>query len=337
MNNGIKIGVPLLIVVALAAIAWIGTDAFHLDMLFGVIIPYIALALFIVGFVIRIIKWARSAVPFRIPTTCGQEKSMPWVKQAKLDNPSSSAGVVGRMLLEVLCFRSLFRNSKAKKDGDKLSFGSAKWLWLFALAFHWSMLIIVFRHLRLFLEPVPAIVTGVEVIDSAFQIGLPIIYITDVLFVGAVTFLFLRRVVLPQVRYISLQNDFFPLFLLLGIGISGVVMRYFFRIDIVAVKELTMSLVAFQPVIPENVGPILFVHLFLVSVLLVYFPWSKLMHAPGIFLSPTRNMANNSRAVRHVNPWNYPVKVHSYEEYEEEYGEKMKRVGLPLDSETNAG
>ena len=66
---------------------------------------------------------------------------------------------------------------------------------------------------------------------------------------------------------------------------------------------------------------------------MAYFPFSKLMHAAGIFFSPTRNMPNNSRAVRHVNPWNYPVKVHSYQEYEEEFGEKMKKVGLPLDGD----
>ena len=57
------------------------------------------------------------------------------------------------------------------------------------------------------------------------------------------------------------------------------------------------------------------------------------MHAGGIVLSPTRNLANNNRAKRHVNPWNYPVDVHTYAEYEAEFGEKMKKVGLPLDAE----
>jgi hypothetical protein len=66
-------------------------------------------------------------------------------------------------------------------------------------------------------------------------------------------------------------------------------------------------------------------------VLLAYFPFSKLMHFGGIFLSPTRNLTTNSRAVRHINPWNYPVQIHSYEEYEEEFREKMVDVGLPVD------
>ena len=74
-------------------------------------------------------------------------------------------------------------------------------------------------------------------------------------------------------------------------------------------------------------------HLFLVCMLLVYFPFGKLVHLAGVFLSPTRNMANNNRMVRHVNPWDYPVKVHSYEEYEDEWRDKMKAAGVPVDKE----
>lgn len=328
-----KIAIPLVLVVLLASFAWIGAEYLQWDILFGVVFPYLAFALFVVGFSIRIIRWGRSAVPFGIPTTCGQQKSLPWIKQAKLDNPSSFPGVVGRMLLEIFLFRSLFRNQKAEKRDKRLAFGSAKWLWLGALVFHWSMLIIVLRHLRLFLDPVPAFIQGIEGADSFFQIGLPLLYMTDVLIVSALTFLFIRRVVIPRVRYVSLTADFFPLFLLLAIALSGIVMRYGFRIDLVDVKELTMGLVTFQPVVSAGVGSILYVHLFLVATLLAYFPWSKLMHAGGIVLSPTRNLANNTRAKRHVNPWNYPVTVHTYAEYEEEFKDKMIKAGLPLDAE----
>ncbi|WP_283171160.1 sulfate reduction electron transfer complex DsrMKJOP subunit DsrM [Curtanaerobium respiraculi] len=328
-----KIIVPLCLVVLLALIAWVGTSILNLTFLFGVVIPYAAFAVFVVGFVVRIVRWGKSAVPFRIPTTGGQQKSLPWIKYAKTDNPSTFAGVIGRMLLEVLFFRSLFRGTKTEKKGDKLYISSAKWLWFFALLFHWSMLLVVLRHFRLFLDPVPAWVTAIEGLDGMFQIGVPVLYLTDALLVSALTFLFLRRVVIPRLRYISLSVDYFPLFLLLGIAITGICMRYVYRIDITTVKSLTMALVSFQPAIIGEIQPIFYMHLFLVSTLLAYFPASKLMHAGGIFLSPTRNLANNSRAVRHVNPWNYPVKVHTYAEYEEEFGEKMKNVGLPLDSD----
>ena len=96
-------------------------------------------------------------------------------------------------------------------------------------------------------------------------------------------------------------------------------------------KELAMGLVTFNPTIPDGIGVIFFIHLFLVCVLITYFPFSKLMHMGGIFLSPTRVLANNNRAKRHVNPWDYPVKTHTYEEYEEEFRDKMIEAGLPVD------
>ena len=94
-----------------------------------------------------------------------------------------------------------------------------------------------------------------------------------------------------------------------------------------------MGLVTFSPVIPQTIGSIFYIHLFLVSALLAYFPMSKLMHMAGVFLSPTRNLANNNRAVMHVNPWNYPVKVHTYAEYEDDFRDKMKAAGLPVEKE----
>ncbi len=94
-----------------------------------------------------------------------------------------------------------------------------------------------------------------------------------------------------------------------------------------------MGLFTLQPVVPEGIGIMFFIHLFLVCVLLIYFPFSKLLHMPGVFLSPTRNLANNSRMKRHKNPWDYPVRIHTYEEYEDEYRDKMKAAGIPLEKE----
>jgi nitrate reductase gamma subunit len=94
-----------------------------------------------------------------------------------------------------------------------------------------------------------------------------------------------------------------------------------------------MGWVTFKPVVPKDINIVFYIHLFLVSTLFIYFPMSKLMHMAGVFLSPTRNLANNNRAEMHVNPWNYPVKVHTYEEYENDFREKMKAAGLPVEKE----
>lgn len=312
----------------------LGVGVAGLDYLFGVIIPYAAIALFLFGFIYRIFKWAKSPVPFRIPTTSGQQKSLDWIKQNKLDNPYTGIQAIGRMFLEIVFFRSLFRNTKAElKKGPRLVYGANKWLWLFSLAFHYSFLVILLRHLRFFIEPVPGFITLLEQLDGFFQVGLPIILVTDAVIVVALTYLFLRRVIDAKIRYFSLPADFFPLFLILGIAITGILLRYFTKTDIVGVKELAMGLMTFKPIVPEGVSTIFYIHLFSVSVLFAYFPFSKLMHLGGIFLSPTRNLANNNRVKRHINPWNPEVKVHTYEEYEDEFRDVMKAAGLPLDKE----
>jgi nitrate reductase gamma subunit len=323
----------LFVVALLVVVAFAGAQLASLQFLFGIVVPYAALIVFIIGVIIKVRSWGSSPVPFRIPTTCGQQKSLPWIKHSCIDNPQTTGGVVIRMLFEVLLFRSLFRNLKSEvKDGQAV-YGSDKLLWLAGLAFHVAFFTVLIRHLRFFLEPVPAFVNMIDALDGFMQIGVPHLLITGVLLVAAGAYLLFRRISIPQVKYMSLPADYFPLFLIIAIGLTGIIMRYFTKVDIVGVKELTMGLVSLKWTVPAGIGSIFYVHLFLISVLLAYFPFSKLMHAGGVFLSPTRNLANNNREVRHVNPWDYPVKVHTYEEYEDEFRDKMKSVDLPLDKE----
>ncbi len=326
--------VGLLLVVAIIAITYIGVEVLGLSALFGIVLPYVAVACFIIGFIYRIVKWAKSPVPFRIPTTCGQQKSLDFIKQNKIENPSSKGWVVVRMILEVLTFRSLFRNTKAEltEDGN-LAYQWEKWLWLFALMFHWGFFFVLVRHLRFITDPVPGFVQLWEKIDGVFWVNLQALYLTGFIMVAGLGLLLCRRLFLDKVRYISLLNDYFPLFLLLGIGCSGILMRYLTHVDVTRIKELAMGWVTFNPTVPGDISIMFYIHLALVCVLLIYFPLSKLMHAGGIFFSPTRNMANNNRMVRHENPWNPVVKVHTYEEYEDEFRDKMRAVGLPLDKD----
>ena len=138
---------------------------------------------------------------------------------------------------------------------------------------------------------------------------------------------------MPQIRYISLGTDYFPLLLIFGIGATGMLMRHYFRVNIADVKQMTMGLVTLDWTNPGNIHPIFFIHVTLVSTLMMYFPFSKLTHAAGIFFSPTRNMANDSRAKRHINPWNPEIKVHAYSAYEDEFREFMAEAGIPLEKE----
>jgi len=326
---------PLVSVIVLFLAAYVGVSAAGLEIFFGVIFPYLAVIIFLAGVILRVLDWSRSPVPFRIPTTAGQEKSLPWIKQSKFDNPSSTFGVVIRMALEILFFRSLFRNTKlvSKEDGKVFFYGMELWLWIAALAFHYSFLVVIIRHFRFFLEPVPVCIHLLEKVDGFLQVGVPGVMVSGIVLLVAITYLFFRRIYIPQVRYVSLAADYFPLFLIMGIAISGILMRYFFKANVVGAKELAMGIVTLHPTIPKGIGSIFYIHLFFVSVLIAYFPFSKLMHLGGIFLSPTRNLANNNRMKRHINPWNHPVKVHTYDEYEEEFREKMIEAGLPVEKE----
>ncbi|RKX63369.1 MAG: menaquinol oxidoreductase [Thermodesulfobacteriota bacterium] len=322
----------------LVAIPWFGVGVLGLQSLFGIVIPYICFLVFMIGLIYRIVYWAKSPVSYKIPTTCGQHKNLasPWFKHNRLENPFTTFDVILRMFLEVVFFRSLFRNLRADLYGKRLIYGSAKWLWLGAILFHWSFFIILLRHVRLFTNPVPGIIEKLDYLDSFIQsLGVPPIYITDILILAGLTFLLLRRFIDSKVSYLSYGSDFFPLFLLIGIGVTGVLMRYYFKVDLYAVKQLTLGLATLHPTIPEGakIGTIFYIHLFLVSSLAAYFPFSKLVHMVGVFFSVTRNMPNNNRYKRHINPWEYPIKHLSYYEFQERFKDKMIEAGIPIDEE----
>jgi nitrate reductase gamma subunit len=237
------------------------------------------------------------------------------------------------MVLEVLAFRSLFRNTRTELDGGTVRFGEDKYLWLSAIAFHYALLTILLRHLRLLIQPIPAFVLALQKLDGFFQVGTPELYLSDVALIAGLGYLLLRRFRDPLVRYISLFTDYFSLFLLLAIGCTGVLMRYFAKTDVVAVKQLALGLAALSPAVPAGLTPLFFAHLLLVCLLAAYFPFSKLVHMGGIFLSPTRNLANTNRMRRHINAWNPAVKTHTYAEWEEEFHDKLVAAEIPLEAE----
>ena len=72
--------ISLIAVVGLVLAALFAVGVGDLRFLVGVVVPGIAFAVFLAGILYRVVRWARAPVPFRIPTTCGQEKSLPWVK-----------------------------------------------------------------------------------------------------------------------------------------------------------------------------------------------------------------------------------------------------------------
>jgi len=233
-----------------------------LSLLF-VVLFYASAGLFIAAFLVKIYGYASTPAPLKIPTTPA---------------PTTAGGVAVRLAGEVLLFTSLFKSNK--------------WTWIGGYVFHVSFAVVIFRHLRYFLQPVPEIVA----------LTAPMGVWAGVILVGAAGYLFVRRLAVDRVKYISSGADYFALILIGSIAATGLVMKFLLRTDVVAVKGFMMGLLTFSPV-NMPVDLMFIIHLSLVMVLLVYFPFSKLMHLGGIFFSPTRNQVDDCREKRHVNPW----------------------------------
>ncbi|MCK5426611.1 MAG: respiratory nitrate reductase subunit gamma, partial [Thermodesulfovibrionia bacterium] len=167
-----------------------------------------------------------------------------------------------------------------------------KILWFGSWLFHVSFLLIILRHLRFFTYPVPGVVMSLQ------QIGIWAAWV----FPLALLILIARRFLIDRMVVISLFQDYIILLLILGIGITGLLLKYFMRTNLVDVKAFILGVLTLSPVaVPDSL--LFLIHLSFVMLLLVYFPFSKLMHAWGVLVSPTRLQTDTPREVRHVASW----------------------------------
>jgi nitrate reductase gamma subunit len=298
-----------------------------------VLLPLLlAVPALVIGFAWKVGTWIRTPIPFRIPLTVGQQRGLALVPRRAVDNPHSTIEVVGRVLLDVLCFRPLWRATPtAPSLGRGLSHGMARWLWLLSAAFHGSLAFVLLRHLRLFLNPIPGFVVALESLDVATEMCLPTLHATSVVLLLALCLLAGRRLGLARIRYISLAADYLPLFLLLAIATTGMVMRHITRTDVSVVKRLAEALMTGRLVLPAHTDAWFVAHVCSVAVLLIYFPLSKLMHMPAALMSTTLGMANNNRERRYINVRNPKVETLHYADYEATFRERMIEAGLPVE------
>jgi len=233
-----------------------------LSTLYAVLL-YAATILLVVGVATKVLKYARTPAPLKIPVSPA---------------PRTRTGVVLRMAREVLFFQSLFKSNK--------------WIWVFGFLFHWGMLLVLLRHLRYFTQPVWWWV------DLIQPIG---VYAGFAMMAGLLG-LFARRVFQERIRYISSPSDYLMLALLILIAFSGLMMKFVTPTDIIMVKAYMLGLMRFQILELPTTLPLL-VHLGSVAILMIIFPISKLMHAPGLFFAPSRTQVDNAREFRHKTAW----------------------------------
>mgnify|MGYP001821217956 CR=1 FL=1 len=227
------------------------------------ILFYVATAILVFGLAYRIRKYIKTPAPLKIPTTPA---------------PTTTSGVAFRMLKEITIFESLFKSNK--------------WIWLFGWLFHFGLFLVLLRHLRYFTDPVWWWVALIQPFGKYASIAMLI----------GLGGLLLRRIVVDRVRYISAPSDYLMLLLIIGIGVTGALMTFVTHTDIVTLKSYLLGLMVFDiRIMPTDT--ILVIHLSLVIALMAIFPISKLLHAPGVFFSPTRNQVDNPREKRHIAAW----------------------------------
>ena len=213
--------------------------------------PYITVAVFLAGSLGIMWRWARVRVPLRITVTPA---------------PSSLAADI---FTELFFLKTLF--------------GSARGLWGGGWAFHVALALALIGHVFgiVFLARqftlVGASVGQSEQLSALFGGAAGLVMMV------ALIYLLYRRVTLSTVRAISDSSDYLVLVLVLSIVVTGNYMRFFMHVDLSQIRDYMVSLAILKPAAPAS--GIFVLHLFFVQLLLLYFPFSKLMHSCGIFFT----------------------------------------------------
>ncbi|MGK0397908.1 MAG: nitrate reductase gamma subunit [Gammaproteobacteria bacterium] len=230
--------------------------------IFFAIAFYFAAVVMTLGLGHKIYQYWSTPAPFRIPITPA---------------PSTLPGVVLRMLAEIFLFKSLFKANK--------------WIWILGWVFHASLGLVMLQHIVYFQQQPPVWIYQLQPYTQFAAYPLLV----------SLSGLLLRRFMVDRIRYISSPSDFLMLFLLIVIASSGLLMMLFWTPNLYEVQQYFTGLLrlTINP-LPDHL--LLYLHLLLVVFLLLIFPFSKLLHAPGIFFSPTLNQADNARKKPHPSP-----------------------------------
>jgi nitrate reductase gamma subunit len=221
----------------------------------GAILPYITIVVFVVGIAYHFYIW----------------KKLPKPKMTLTPAPKQGLPRYIELLKETFFFRSLFKGDKS--------------LWVFSWIFHAMLALILIGHLRVFTWLPDKILASfgmtTESINTMSQLsgGFAGIVILVMILV-----LFGRRIFTTRVREISLKGDYIVLILILMVLITGDAMRFVSHFDLSLTREYFLSLVTFSSVtVPAN-GWFLSHYLF-AQILIMYMPFSKLLHFGGIFFT----------------------------------------------------
>ena len=227
-----------------------------MEILLGAILPYTAWSVFIFGMILRIVGWLKTPVPFHVTI---------------FPSPAGTKGRIVAVASDFLLCSSLFREDKA--------------LWLRVWLFHLSLALIITGHVvGIFFLREQFTLVGLNPEASHFLSRL-LGALSGTLMVFSLGALVIGRIVNPLVRKLSVAEDYFNLFLLIAIAVTGLLMYFpFFHVDLPAVRSYLGGILLLRPT-PLPPSPLFVIHFLLVNLLLIYFPFSRFLHPAGYFVN----------------------------------------------------
>lgn len=220
----------------------------------GVILPYVVVPVFVAGMSYRFWTWFKSPQP------------------SKLTLFPAGGSTFREVLAEALLFPSLFR-------GDRV-------LWFFAWFFHATLALVFLGHIRVFTGAVDRMLEAAGMTPKGLDLMSSLIGgAAGILLLAIGLLLLLRRLTLPRVREITGIPDVLATLLVVVIIITGDLLRFTAPFDLKQTRVWVASLLTFSPVIPTN--DMFLLHLALSQVLIMFIPFSKILHFGGIFFTQT--------------------------------------------------
>jgi nitrate reductase gamma subunit len=220
------------------------------------IMVYVAVAVFFGGSIYRIVKW------FKTPKSP--------VRQGMFPQPRGPARFL-KLGKDSLIFPQVWSTDR--------------WMWFFVFGMHLAGIGLFIGHLRLLFEftPLYNAVGDSSMEKMAGWVGGAI---GIALFI-AFTYFLLRRFKSPY-RELSVPEDYLLLLLILLLVLLGDHLRFTQPFELADYREYTTSLIHLRPAFPTNIAVspskwILVGHIFTANLLLIYFPFSKLVHSIGGF------------------------------------------------------
>ncbi len=226
-----------------------------MDILIGGILPFITVAVFIGGMAFRIYTW----------------KKLPAPKMTLTPAPSPGFDRVKEVVLDTVLFKSLFKGDRS--------------LWILGWVFHAMLALIVIGHLRVFTWIPDNMMSALGMTKENIKAmsGGAGGFAGVVILVVLIALLF-RRIIVQRVRDITSVEDYLVMALLFGILITGDAMRFFSEVDLVDTRAYFYGLITFSAIkLPQN--PWFIAHYITGMCLIMYMPFSKLLHFGGIFFS----------------------------------------------------